>query len=92
MIIEDLLERETGVSAAGIAVVNELDVGAWLASRQRHPQRVEHEIGAHVARELPADDPPAVDVDYEAEEHQALPAAQVAEVGHPESVRPWLRR
>src|SRR5271165_581749 len=55
---------------------------------QSHPQRVEHERGAHVARELPADDPPAVGIDHEAEEHEALPAAQVGEVREPQLIRP----
>jgi hypothetical protein len=55
---------------------------------QRHPQSVEDERGAHVARELPADDLAAVGVDDEAEEHEPLPAAQVGEVREPELVRP----
>jgi hypothetical protein len=29
-------------------VVHELDVGAAASARERHPQRVEHEVGAHV--------------------------------------------
>ena len=37
---------------------------------------------------LPAHDPPAVDVDHEAQEDRALPAAQVGEVRDPELVRP----
>jgi hypothetical protein len=61
-------------------VGDQLDVGAALASRERHPQRVEDERGAHVRRELPADDAAAVDVDHEREEHQPVPAAQVGEV------------
>ena len=39
--------------------MDQLHVGAGVATRERHAQRVEHEIGAHVARELPADDPAA---------------------------------
>jgi ribonuclease HI len=31
-------------------VVHELDVGAVIAARERHPQRVKDEIGAHVRR------------------------------------------
>jgi hypothetical protein len=65
-------------------VVHELDIGAVSATGQRHPQRVGDEIGAHVAGELPADDPPAEGVDDEAEEHDALPAAQVGEVRQPQ--------
>ena len=37
---------------------------------------------------LPAHDPPAVDVDHEAQEDRALPAAQVGEVRDPELVWP----
>jgi hypothetical protein len=68
--------------------MDQLDVGARLASRERHPQRVKDEIGAHVGRELPADDAAAVDVDHEREEDQALPAAQVGEVRDPQRIRP----
>ncbi len=57
------------------------------AARQGHPQGVQDEAGAHVAGELPADDPPAVNVDHEREEHQAFPAAQVGEVGDPQLIR-----
>ena len=87
MIVEDLLEGETRVLTAGIAVMDQCDVGARSAARERHPQRVEHEIGAHVAGELPADDAAAVDVDDEREEQQAFPATQVGEVGDPERIR-----
>ena len=73
---------------AGVAVMDEVDVGAGLAARQRHPQGVEDEVGAHVRRELPADDPPRVDVDDEAEEHHPLVAAHVREVRDPQRVGP----
>src|SRR5215217_2132852 len=76
---------ESGLTA-GIAVMNQLDVGARSAARERHPQRIEHEIGAHVTGQLPADDPAAVDVDDEAEEQQAFPAAQVGEVRDPQLI------
>jgi len=69
-------------------VVHQLDVGAGLAARERHPQCVEDEVGAHVAGELPADDAPRERVDDEAEEHDALPAAQVREVRQPQLVGP----
>jgi hypothetical protein len=48
MVVEDLLEGEARVLRAGIAVVDQVDVGAVLAARERHPQRVENEVGAHV--------------------------------------------
>jgi hypothetical protein len=41
-------------------VLNERDIGSRLTLVQRHPQRVQDECGAHVARELPPDDPAAV--------------------------------
>ena len=75
MIVKDLLEGEAGVLAAGITVMDKLDVGAGPTARERHPQRIEHEIGAHVTRELRADHAAAVDVDYEREEQQTLPTA-----------------
>jgi hypothetical protein len=40
--------RLAGVLAAGVGVVDELDVGAGLAAGQGHAQRVEHEVGAHM--------------------------------------------
>jgi hypothetical protein len=54
---------------------------------ERHPQRVEDEIGTHVVGELPADDHAAIDVDHEGEEDAPFPAAQVGEVRHPQLVR-----
>jgi hypothetical protein len=54
--------------AATIGVMDQLDVGAGAALMQRHPRRVEDQRGAHVAGELPADDPAAVGVDDEREE------------------------
>jgi hypothetical protein len=68
--------------------MDELDVGADGAAGERHPQRIEDEIGAHVAGELPADDAPGEDIDDEAEEHHALPAAQVGEVRDPQPIGP----
>jgi hypothetical protein len=51
--------------AARVGVVHEGDISAGRSLMQRHPQRVEHEVGAHVRRELPADDRPAIGVDHE---------------------------
>jgi hypothetical protein len=39
-----------------------------------------------VPGQLPADDPPRPHVDHEGEEHDALPATQVAKVRHPEPI------
>ena len=60
------------------------NVSAGCSLMQGHCQRIEDERGAHVAGELPADDPPTVGVDHEAEEHEALPAPEVGEVGEPQ--------
>jgi len=64
--------------------MHERDVGARPA--ERHPQCIEHERRAHVARQLPADDLAAIGVGDEGEEDEPLPAAQVGEVGDPEPV------
>ena len=61
-------------------MVDEQRVGVGAALADGHLQGVLDELGAHVRRELPADDHAAVAVDDEAEEHQALPAADVGEV------------
>jgi hypothetical protein len=67
-------------------VVDEIDVGTAVAVHERHPQRVEHEVRAHVARELPADDRATECVDDEREEDHALPAAQVGQIGQPQLI------
>jgi hypothetical protein len=87
VIIEGLGVIKRCVLAARIAVMNERDIGSRLSLVQRHLERVEHEVGSHVARELPADDLAAVSVDHEAEKHQALPAAQIGEVSEPHLIR-----
>jgi len=55
--------------------MDQLDIGARAALAERHLERVEDEVGAHVAGELPADDRPAVGVEHEREEDEPLPAA-----------------
>jgi hypothetical protein len=64
-------------------VLHQLNVGAGPSGPQRHSQRVEDEIGAHVAGELPADDHPREHVDQEREEHPPLPGPQIREVADP---------
>jgi hypothetical protein len=82
---------ESAVRAA-VAVVHQGDVGPLVALAEGHPQRVEDQRGAHVRRQLPADDPAAVGVDDEREEHHALPTAQVGQVGdHSSSGREALK-
>jgi hypothetical protein len=88
MIAQGLGVVDARVLRSEIAVVHERDIRAGLAQPQRHPQRVEHQRGAHVPRQLPAYDHPAEHVDDEREEQQALPAAQMREIGNPKGVRP----
>jgi hypothetical protein len=40
-----------------------LDVGAGAALSECHPQGIEDEVGAHISRELPADDHPTEGVE-----------------------------
>src|SRR3954469_12562792 len=57
---------EAGVlGRSAVAVMHQRDVGPPPTLAERHPQRVEHQGGAHVTGELPADDPAAVGVDDE---------------------------
>ena len=88
VVVEGLAVVVRAILRPGVAVVDQLDVRAVTAPGERHPQRVEDEVGAHVVGELPADDPAAVDVDHEREEDDALPAAQVGEIHAPELVGP----
>jgi hypothetical protein len=60
-------------------VVDRLRVFAGAAAMERHPQRVQQEVGAHMRGELPADDHPAVGVEHEREVDESLPAAQIPE-------------
>jgi hypothetical protein len=86
MVSERLGVVEARVLRAAVAVMHERDGGTRRALAERHPQRVEHERGAHVRRQLPTDDAAAAGVDDEREEHQALPAAQVGQVGDPQPI------
>ena len=53
---------------------------------QRHLERVDDELGAHVIGHRPADDPARVGVLDGGEVDPALPGAQVGDVGHPQHV------
>jgi hypothetical protein len=64
---------------------------AWSAQAVGHLERVEHEFGAHVRSELPADDPTAVAVEDEGEVDEAVPGADVGQVGDPLLVRVGCR-
>ena len=67
--------------------MDQRDVDAGTALVQGHSQHVEHERGAHVVGQLPADHAARPRAEHEREEHDAVPAAQIREVGHPELVR-----
>ena len=58
-----------------------------LAQPVRHLQRVEHELGARVGGELPADDHPAEAVEDEGQVDEALPGPEVGEIADPLLVR-----
>ena len=72
---------------AGVRVCHELEVSPGLSEPQRHPERVEHERGAHVLSQLPAHDHPREHIDHEAEVGNALPAAQISEIANPQAIR-----
>src|SRR5919201_6906522 len=52
-----------------------------------HLERVEDERGAHVRRQLPPDDHPAVAVEHEGEVEEAVPGAEIGQVADPLLVR-----
>ena len=59
----------------------------WLAQAVCHPGRVDHELCSQMRCELPADDHPAVAIEDEREVDEAVPGAQVGDVGNPFLVR-----
>jgi hypothetical protein len=65
--------------------------GSWSAEALGHLERVEDELGAHVRRELPADDRAAVAVEDEGQVDEAVPGADVGQIGDPLLVRAGRR-
>src|SRR5581483_12482128 len=61
--------------------------GVTTPGRDRHSERVEHELALQVVAHRPADDPAAEDVLDGGEEEEALPGLDVLEIAHPEPVR-----
>ena len=49
---------------------------------------VEHQVGAHRVRDLPADDPAGEDVNDEGRVDEAVGRGHVGEVGYPQLIRP----
>ena len=56
------------------------------ALRERHVERVEHELGAQMRRHRPADDAPAPRIEHDGEIEKAGPGRDVGDVGDPELV------
>jgi len=54
---------------------------------QRHVERVDDELGAHVVGHRPADDRARVGVLNRGQVQPALPRAQIGDVGEPQHVR-----
>jgi len=77
VVLEGLGVEGRRILAAPVGMCDQPEVGARLTGAERHSERVEDEVGAHVAGELPADHPAAVNIDDEREEHHSLPAAQI---------------
>src|SRR5450756_1905443 len=73
-------------SRAAVTVVHEPG-DVCLAAPEGHLEGIEGEIGARVARGLPADDEAAVGVEDERYVDETRPGAHVGEVGEPEAVR-----
>src|SRR5205823_5770529 len=71
------------------AVIRMRDHAAGISATggDRHPERVEDELGFEVVAHRPADDPTAEDVLDGGEEEEALPGLDVLEIADPEPVR-----
>jgi len=65
-VVEGLGVVGRGVLRAAVGVGDELEVGAVVTLAEGHPQGVEHQVGAHVGGQLPADDLAGEGVDHEA--------------------------
>ena len=57
------------------------------STEDRHVQRVQHELCAHVVGHRPTDDAPAEDVEHDGEVQKAGPRWYVGDVGNPKLVR-----
>jgi hypothetical protein len=69
---------------AVVAVVDQ--PGGGFALVQRHADGVEDELAAQVIGHRPPDDPPSAGIDDHGEVEEALPRAQVGDVGNPQLV------
>jgi len=58
----------------------------WLAPPDGHLYGVDHELGADVIGDRPADDPAAEGVEYHRQVHLAFPGRVLGDVHHPQAV------
>ena len=83
---ETLGDPDRGVLAAGVGVVHQPgQVGdpGLVSGPDRHLERVEHQLGAHVGGGLPAEDAPGVGVQDERDVDEPGRGRDVGEVGYP---------
>jgi len=81
------LRRPIEFALAAAIVVGDQPL-LWPAQPVCHLERVHHQLGSHVRLKLPANDHPAEDIEDEGEVAEALPGADVGDVGDPLLVRP----
>ncbi len=77
-------ERDRSVLRSLIGMVNN---GERLATKDRHVERGDHELLAHVIRHRPADDATAEDVEHDGKIEKAAPCRNVRDVSNPELIR-----
>ena len=73
------------------ALVGVMDHVRRPALRERHVERLEHELRAQVRRHRPADDAAAPRVEHDSEVEEAGPRRDVGDVRDPEPIRPGGR-
>src|SRR5689334_12006434 len=78
---------EFGAGVLGAAVGMENDAGWRVAVGDRHAQRIDDQVRAHVVGERKADHAPRVAVDHRGQERPASPGLDVGDVPDPGQVR-----
>src|SRR5690606_35898356 len=73
---------------AAITVVNERLTGPDIAVVEGLLERVQCDVAAQRARHSPAHDPARKRIDHEGDVHHASPRCDVAQIRHPQRVRP----
>jgi hypothetical protein len=82
------------VEAIGVAQARKLrsavrvgdERSVQIAQRHGHLEGVDHQLGAHVGGDLPADDPAREDVENEGQVAEARVGADVGDVGDPQAI------